>query len=64
MRRYVLRHRKDTLRYLDGGRRSVEGHKKIVMALELRDPDLCERVMREHIKEAKEDALLTLFGKN
>jgi DNA-binding GntR family transcriptional regulator len=64
MRRYVLRHRKDTLRYLDGGRRSVEGHKKIVMALKLRDPDLCERVMREHIKEAKEDALLTLFGKN
>jgi DNA-binding GntR family transcriptional regulator len=64
MRKYVLRHRKDTLRYPDGGRRSVEGHKKIVMALKLKDPDLCERVMREHIQEAKEDALQTLFGKN
>lgn len=63
IRKYVLRHRKDTLRYPDGGRRSVEGHKKIVMALQLRDPDLCERVMREHIQEAKEDALQSLFGK-
>jgi DNA-binding GntR family transcriptional regulator len=33
------------------------------MALELKDPDLCERVMREHIQEAKEDALQSLFGK-
>jgi DNA-binding GntR family transcriptional regulator len=62
MRKYVLRHRQDTLRYPDGGRRAVEGHRKIVMALRLRDPDLCERVMREHIREAKEDALLSLFG--
>ncbi|OGP91489.1 MAG: hypothetical protein A2156_16045 [Deltaproteobacteria bacterium RBG_16_48_10] len=64
MRKYVLRHRKDPLRYPDGGRRSVEGHKKIVMALQLKDSDLCERVMREHIQEAKEDALQTLFGKS
>ena len=63
MRKYVLRHRKETLRYPDGGRRAVEGHRKIVMALELKDPDLCERVMREHIQEAKEDALQSLFGK-
>jgi DNA-binding GntR family transcriptional regulator len=64
MRKYVLRHRKDTLRYPDGGGRSVAGHKKIIMALQLKDPDLCERVMREHIHEAKEDALQTLFGKS
>jgi DNA-binding GntR family transcriptional regulator len=64
MRKYVLRHRKDTLRYPDGGRRSVAGHKKIIMALQLKDPDLCERVMREHIQDAKEDALQTLFGKS
>jgi DNA-binding GntR family transcriptional regulator len=63
MRKYVLRHRKETLRYPDGGRRAVEGHRKIVMALELKDPDLCERVMREHIQEAKEGALQSLFGK-
>jgi DNA-binding GntR family transcriptional regulator len=63
MRKYVLRHRKETLRYPDGGRRAVEGHRKIVMALQLKDPDLCERVMREHIQEAKKNALQSLFGK-
>ncbi|NWG04060.1 MAG: GntR family transcriptional regulator [Syntrophaceae bacterium] len=62
MRKYVLRHRQHTLRYPDGGRRAVEGHRKILMALRLRDPDLCERVMREHIREAKDDALQSLFG--
>jgi len=62
MRKYVLRYRKDTLQYPDGGKRAVEGHRKIMLALRLRDPELCERVMREHIKEAKEDALQTLFG--
>lgn len=64
MRKYVLRHRKDTLRYPDGGKRAIAGHRKIILALRLRDPDLCERVMREHIQEAKEDALQSLFGKN
>jgi DNA-binding GntR family transcriptional regulator len=63
MRKYVLRHRKDTLRYPDGGKRAIEGHRKIMLALRLRDPDLCERIMREHIREAKEDALQSLFGK-
>jgi DNA-binding GntR family transcriptional regulator len=63
MRKYVLRYRKDTLQYPDGGKRAIEGHRKIVLALRLRDPELCERIMREHIKEAKEDALQTLLGK-
>jgi DNA-binding GntR family transcriptional regulator len=63
MRKYVLRHRKDTLRYPDGGRRAVEGHQKILMALKLKDPELCERIMRQHIQEAKEDALQSLSGK-
>ncbi len=63
MREYVLRYREDTLQYPDGGRRALDGHYKIVMALRLKDPDLCERVMREHIQEAKEDALQFLFGK-
>ena len=63
MRRYVLRYRKDTLQHPDGAKRTVEGHRKIVLALQLKDPDLCERVMREHIHEAREDALQSLFGK-
>ena len=63
VRKYVLRYREDTLQYPDGGRRALDGHHKIVMALRLKDPDLCERVMREHIREAKEDAIQFLFGK-
>lgn len=64
IRKFVLRYRKDTLRYLDGGKRTVEGHRKIIIALQLKDPDLCERVMRDHIREAKDDALQALFGKS
>jgi DNA-binding GntR family transcriptional regulator len=33
------------------------------MALRLKDPDLCERMMREHIQEAKVDAEQFLFEK-
>ncbi len=60
MRKYVLSHRRNTLQYLDAGKRTIEGHRKIMLALRLKDPDLCERLMREHIREAKEDAQQTL----
>jgi len=63
MRKYVLMYRKDTLESPDGAREAVEGHKKIVLALGLRDKELCERVMRHHIQQAREDALQSLFGK-
>jgi len=56
MRDYILRYRKDSLDSLDSARRSVSGHKKILMALELSDPVLCEQVMRAHIREAEVDA--------
>jgi len=56
-RKYVLRYRKDSLYYLDGAKRTIDGHRKILLAIGLKDPDLCERVIREHIREAKEDAL-------
>ena len=46
-----------------GARRSIDGHRKILMALRLGDVGLCERIMREHVQEAREDALRTLFGK-
>jgi DNA-binding GntR family transcriptional regulator len=64
MRQYVLRYRKNTLQYPDGGERTVDGHRKILLALRLRDPDLCERVMREHIQQSKKDALQSLFKNN
>jgi DNA-binding GntR family transcriptional regulator len=61
IRKYVLRYRMDTLQYPDGGKRAVDGHRKILLALKLKDPDLCERMMREHIQEAKADAEQFLF---
>jgi DNA-binding GntR family transcriptional regulator len=63
IRKYVLRYRMDTLQYPDGGKRAVDGHRKILLALKLKDPDLCERMMREHIQEAKVDAEQFLFEK-
>jgi DNA-binding GntR family transcriptional regulator len=63
IRKYVLRYRIDTLQYPDGGKRAIDGHRKILLALRLKDPDLCERMMREHIREAKVDAEQYLFEK-
>lgn len=67
LRKYVLRYRKHTLHYLSGAKRSIEGHRKIMLALRLRDPEVCEKVMRDHVREAMEDALQELedsFGRN
>jgi hypothetical protein len=35
-----------------------------LLALRLNDPELCERTMRQHIKLAKEDALLMMRKEN
>ncbi|MHB9096867.1 MAG: GntR family transcriptional regulator [Syntrophales bacterium] len=59
MRKYVLRYRKDTLQYLGAAKRASDGHRQILLSLKLKDPDLCERVMRIHIRQSKEDALQT-----
>lgn len=59
MRDYVVRYRKNTLVNLKGVQRSIAGHKKIVMALSLGDPQLCEHVMRKHVQEAQEDTELS-----
>ena len=59
MRKYVLRYRKDTLQYPDAARRTIEGHRMIILALKLKDPEICERVMRIHIRQSMEDALQT-----
>lgn len=62
MRKQVLRYRKETLQSREGAKRTLNGHRKIVLALHLKDPDLCERMMREHIRQAKEDALQAIMG--
>lgn len=55
MRQYVLRYREHTLVHLGAARRSILGHRKILLALELGDSELCERIMRAHVREARED---------
>ena len=60
MRKQVLRHRKVTLQSTEGAQRTLDGHRKILLALRLKDPELCEKMMRTHINLAKEDALMTL----
>jgi len=57
MRKYVLRYRKDTLQYLGAAKRAGDGHRQILLALKLKEPELCERLMRVHIRQSKEDAL-------
>ena len=59
MRKYVLRYRKDTLQYLGAAKRAIDGHRQILLALKLKDPEICERVMRIHIRQSMEDALQT-----
>jgi len=60
IRKQALRYRKETLQSPEGAKRTLDGHRKILLALRLKDPDLCERTMREHIKLAEEDALQAL----
>ena len=61
MRQYSLRYR-NRMHDPAGKKRTVEGHRKILMALRLRDPDVCETVMREHIHQSQEDALRSWMG--
>jgi len=60
IRKQALRYRKETLQSPEGAQRTLDGHRKILLALRLKAPDLCERAMREHIKLAEEDALQAL----
>jgi len=61
MRKQGLRYRKETLQSIEGAQRTLDGHRKILLALRLKAPELCEKTMREHINLAKDDALLTLL---
>lgn len=60
MRSYTLRYRKNTLLHRKGVQRSIEGHKKILLALDTGDSVLCEQIMRKHIHEARDDAFTAL----
>lgn len=61
LREYVLRYRSATLRFPGGAERTLRGHAKVILALEIGDPDLCERIMRAHVAGAKDDAIRHLM---
>lgn len=62
MKEHILKYRKQTLMHLSRARKSISAHKKIVFALESKDPNLAEYLMRLHIQESKEDAMEINFG--
>jgi len=62
MRKYVLRYRKDTLQSLAAAKRAGDGHRQIMLALKIKDPELCERGMRIHIRQSMDDALQAKRG--
>jgi DNA-binding GntR family transcriptional regulator len=62
MKDHILRYREQTLLHADKAQKSINAHKKIVFALEAKDPNLAEYLMRIHIQESKEDALEINFG--
>lgn len=64
MREYVLRYRMDTLYHLDLAQKSINAHRKILLAFRLKDPNLAEYTMRRHIQESKEDAMIITFGRD
>ncbi|MHB8908225.1 MAG: GntR family transcriptional regulator [Syntrophales bacterium] len=62
MKDHILKYRKETLMHVDAAKRSIESHKKILLALKTKDPNLTEYLMRIHVQESKEDALRITFG--
>ncbi len=62
MRDHILRYRKQTLMHPDKAQKSIAAHKKIIFALQAKDSNLAEYLMRIHIQESKEDALEINFG--
>ena len=60
LREYILYFRSATLRTPGGAERALKEHKKIILALETRDSELCERIMRNHIERAHLDAIREL----
>ncbi|MHB9098498.1 MAG: GntR family transcriptional regulator [Syntrophales bacterium] len=62
MKDHILKYRKETLFHVDAAKRSIESHKKILLALKTKDPNLTEYLMRIHVQESKEDALRITFG--
>lgn len=64
MKEHMLRYRRETLYHPEAAQRSINAHRKILFALRLKDPNLCDYIMKLHIQESKYDAIRITFGKD
>jgi DNA-binding GntR family transcriptional regulator len=62
MKEHIMRYRRDTLHHPEAAQRAIDAHRKILFALKLGDPNLCEYIMKLHIHESKKDAIRITFG--
>jgi len=61
LRRSALRYRIESICLPDPALRAIEGHKKILTAVENNDPEQLSRAVSEHIEQSKNDTLRYAF---
>ena len=64
LRRHMLRYRTHVVYAFDTAIRSVEGHRRIVNAIEEGDIAMAIDVLQHHLQQAKEDIMQYVLGEN
>jgi len=62
LRRHMLRYRTHVVYAFDTAIRSVEGHRRIVNAIEEGDISMAVEVLQRHLRQAKEDIIQYVFS--
>ena len=61
LRRYALRYRLESISLPGTAFRAIEGHKKILTAIEENDPDTVAAAIGAHLEQSKQDTLRYAF---
>lgn len=61
LRRHMLRYRIQSIYLVDNVLRAIEGHKRILQAIEKRDLEEVNKAIRNHMEEVKKDILKYAF---
>jgi DNA-binding GntR family transcriptional regulator len=64
LRRHMLRYRTHVVLALETAERSVDGHRRIVQAIEVGNADLAIETLQHHLQQAKEDILQYVFSED
>jgi len=64
LRQHMLRYRTHVVYAFDTAIRSVEGHRRIVNAIEEGDIAMAVEVLQRHLRQAKEDIMQYVLGEN